>query len=108
MTQKEVNTLRQDFIAFSKSKNIPEKEIQKIIGPANYVSPMIIEERPMNIAALDVFSRLMMDRIIYFTGEVETESCKTITAQLLYLDSIEHKDISIYINSFQYLEFRWI
>jgi ATP-dependent Clp protease protease subunit len=65
----------------------------------NFTTPFILEERKMNVAQLDVFSRLMYDRIIFLSGEVTPESMDTITAQLLYLDSVESRDISIYINS---------
>lgn len=62
-------------------------------------TPFILEERKMNVAQLDVFSRLMYDRIIFLSGEVTPESMDIITAQLLYLDSIDERDINIYINS---------
>ena len=65
----------------------------------NFTTPFILEERKMNVAQLDVFSRLMYDRIIFLSGEVTPESMDTITAQLLYLDSVENRDISIYLNT---------
>ena len=65
-----------------------------------YISPTIIEERPMNMAQLDVFSALMRDRIIVFGTEVNDTSCNIVTSQLLYLDSVDPgKTISMYINS---------
>lgn len=67
---------------------------------AAYVSPTIIEERQLNIATMDVFSRLMMDRIIFLGTEIDDYTANTLQAQLLYLDSADSgKDISIYINS---------
>lgn len=67
---------------------------------ASYVSPTIIEERQLNIATMDVFSRLMMDRIIFLGTEIDDYTANTLQAQLLYLDSADSgKDISIYINS---------
>ena len=64
------------------------------------ISPSILEERQLNVTQMDVFSRLMMDRIIFFGTEVDSYSANVIQAQLLYLDSTEQgKDISIYINS---------
>ena len=65
-----------------------------------YVSPTIIEERKLNMAQMDVFSRLMMDRIIFLGTQVDDYAANVIQAQLLYLDTSEPgKDISIYINS---------
>ena len=66
----------------------------------NYINPSIIEERQLNIAQMDVFSRLMMDRIIFLGTEVNDYTANVIQAQLLYLDQSEPgRDISIYINS---------
>lgn len=65
----------------------------------NFTTPFILEERKMNVAQLDVFSRLMFDRIIFLSGEVTQESMDVITAQLLYLDSIDERDVNLYINS---------
>ena len=67
---------------------------------SSYISPTIIEERQLNVAQMDVFSRLMMDRIIFLVTQVDDYAANVIQAQLLYLDSAEPgKDISIYINS---------
>jgi ATP-dependent Clp protease protease subunit len=67
---------------------------------ADYINPTIIEERPLNVAQMDVFSRLMMDRIIFLGTEINDYSANVVQAQLLYLDSADPgKDISIYINS---------
>lgn len=64
------------------------------------MTPYIIEERPMNIASMDVFSRLMMDRIIFMGTGVDDYVANIIQAQLLFLESVDSsKDISIYINS---------
>ncbi|MBQ3680789.1 MAG: ATP-dependent Clp protease proteolytic subunit, partial [Paludibacteraceae bacterium] len=66
----------------------------------SYISPSILEERQLNVTQMDVFSRLMMDRIIFLGTEVDDYSANVIQAQLLYLDSADPgKDISIYINS---------
>ena len=66
----------------------------------SYVSPTIIEERKLNVAQMDVFSRLMMDRIIFLGTQVDDYTANVIQAQPLYLDSSEPgKDVSIYINS---------
>ena len=67
---------------------------------SSYISPTIIEERQLNVAQMDVFSRLMMDRIIFLGTDVNDYSANVVQAQLLYLDSADPgKDISIYINS---------
>ena len=67
---------------------------------AQYLNPYILEERQLNVTQVDVFSRLMMERIIFLGTQVDDYSANTIQAQLLYLDSVDPgKDISIYINS---------
>ena len=64
------------------------------------LTPNIIEERPMNIAVMDVYSRLMMDRIIFLGYPITDEVANIITAQLLFLDSTDRqRDIQMYINS---------
>ena len=66
----------------------------------SFISPTIIEERKLNVAQMDVFSRLMMDRIIFLGTQVDDYTANVIQAQLLYLDSCDPgKDVSIYINS---------
>ncbi|MBQ3416100.1 MAG: ATP-dependent Clp protease proteolytic subunit [Clostridia bacterium] len=64
-----------------------------------YVSPTIIEERKMNVASMDVFSRLMMERIIFLGTDIDSNVANTVNAQLLWLDSINHNEITLYINS---------
>ncbi|MEN6570011.1 MAG: ATP-dependent Clp endopeptidase proteolytic subunit ClpP [Rikenellaceae bacterium] len=65
-----------------------------------YINPTIIEERQLNVAAMDVFSRLMMDRIIFLGVPIDDDVANIIQAQLLYLDSVDSKaDIQLYINS---------
>ena len=65
-----------------------------------FISPTIIEERQLNVASMDVFSRLMMDRIIFLGTEIDDDVANVVQAQLLYLESADSsKDISIYINS---------
>lgn len=67
---------------------------------AAYVSPTIIEERQLNVATMDVFSRLMMDRIIFLGAPIYDDAANIIQAQLLFLESADpEKDIQIYINS---------
>lgn len=77
-------------IAFDKYANIVN----------SYISPTIIEERQLNVAQMDVFSRLMMDRIIFLGTEINDYVSNIVQAQLLYLESVDSSsDISIYINS---------
>lgn len=65
-----------------------------------YLNPYILEERQLNVTQMDVFSRLMMDRIIFLGTTIDDYTANTLQAQLLYLDSVDpDKDISIYINS---------
>ena len=61
--------------------------------------PTIIEKTSIGERAYDIYSRLLKDRIIILSGEIDDNSANSIVAQLLYLDSINHDDISIYINS---------
>lgn len=66
----------------------------------NYISPTIIEERQMNVASMDIFSRLMMDRIIFLGVGIDDYVSNIIQGQLLFLESADStKDIQIYINS---------
>lgn len=65
-----------------------------------YLNPYILEERQLNVTQMDVFSRLMMDRIIFLGTQVDDYTANVIQAQLLYLDSADPgKDVSIYVNS---------
>ena len=71
-----------------------------IKSQARYLNPYILEERQLNVTQMDVFSRLMMDRIIFLGTEIDDYTANTLQAQLLYLDSVDGgKEISIYINS---------
>src|SRR6195952_6089203 len=64
------------------------------------LTPYIIEERPMNVASMDVFSRLMMDRIIFLGEGINDYVANIVTAQLLFLESTDRgRDIQMYINS---------
>ncbi len=65
-----------------------------------YLNPYILEERQLNVTQMDVFSRLMMDRIIFLGTQIDDYTANTLQAQLLFLDSTDPgKDISIYVNS---------
>lgn len=61
--------------------------------------PTIIEKEPGGERAYDIYSRLLKDRIIILNGEINSETANIVVAQLLYLDSINHNDINLYINS---------
>ena len=65
----------------------------------NIFCPNIVEERPLNMTIIDVYSRLMMDRIIFLSGEVNGDKMDTIVAQMLFLNSLNHNPIHLYINS---------
>lgn len=67
----------------------------------NMVYPTVIEERDsaMRVSEINVFSRLIQDRILFLSGEVDSLSMDTLIAQLLYLNSVDNRDISLYINS---------
>ena len=65
-----------------------------------YFNPYIIEERKLNVATMDVFSRLMMDRIIFVGTEIDNDVANIVQAQLLYLQSLDDKaDVSLYLNT---------
>lgn len=65
-----------------------------------YLNPYILEERQLNVTQMDVFSRLMADRIIFLGTEIDDYTANTIVAQLLYLQSVDStQDVNIYINS---------
>ena len=73
---------------------------ESIAGPRSSMTPYIIEERQLNVAQMDVFSRLMMDRIIFLGTAINDQVANIIQAQLLFLESADaKKDIQIYINS---------
>lgn len=80
-----------------KDQNISGQTLHDFI---KNVTPYIIEERKLNVAQMDVFSRLMMDRIIFLGTGINDQVANIITAQLLFLESVDsNKDIQIYINS---------
>jgi len=80
-----------------KDQGISSLHIDQLVSS---VTPYIIEERQLNVAQMDVFSRLMMDRIIFLGTAIDDYVANIIQAQLLFLESVDSsKDISIYINS---------
>ena len=90
-----------DFRKFALSNtNVSPSVLDDVMKKqGNMLTPYILEERQLNVATFDVFSRLMYDRIVYFTGVVNDDTCNTAVAQLLYLASVDERDINMYINS---------
>jgi ATP-dependent Clp protease protease subunit len=84
-----------------KHRGINSISLDKYVRSSNnYISPTIIEERQLNIATMDVFSRLMMDRIIFLGVPIDDYVANIIQAQLLFLESVDaKKDIQIYLNT---------
>lgn len=90
-----------DFLKFASSQRISPMSVHRYGNAVDaYINPSIIEERKLNVASMDVFSRLMMDRIIFLGVPIDDDVANIIQAQLLYLASVDDKaDISMYINS---------
>ena len=81
-------------------KGISSIKLDSFYKLNNYITPTIVEERPLNIVTMDVFSRLMMDRIIFMGVPIYDDVANIIQAQLLFLESTDPKrDVQIYINS---------
>ena len=100
--------MQNDFIKFATAQGLNSMHVEKVMQSAakqavisdNYISPSILEERQLNVTQMDVFSRLMMDRIIFLGTEINDYTANVIQAQLLYLDSADSdRDISIYLNT---------
>lgn len=94
--------MNNDFRKFAtKHLGMSGMVVDDVIKAQNrYLNPYILEERQLNVTQMDVFSRLMMDRIIFLGTEIDDYTANTLQAQLLFLDSTDTgKDISIYINS---------
>lgn len=86
----------QDFKKFANSQGISSLALNDY---QNSMTPYILEERQLNMTQIDVFSRLMRDRIIWVSGAVDQQMSDIVQAQLLFLDSVEKRDITFYINS---------
>ena len=85
-----------DFKKFAKSEGISTLKLENF---ENSMTPYILEERELRSSQIDVFSRLMRDRIIWVAGEVNDHMSTIVQAQLMYLDSVEKKDITMHIDS---------
>ena len=89
-----MDRLVKDFQLFARDHHISSNTFH------GYFNPYIIEERKLNVATMDVFSRLMMDRIIFIGTSIDDDVANVIQAQLLYLQSLDDKaDISLYLNT---------
>ena len=88
--------LEKDFNLFAKSRGISSSTLLRV---NNSALPYVLEERRLNVQALDIYSRLLYDRIIYMGEEFTPESCNLIVTQLLYLNNLSNDPIDIYINS---------
>ena len=93
--------MKNDFLKFAVSNGMNSMHVENAMNAsASYISPSILEERQLNETQMDVFSRLMMARIIFLGTEVNDYTANVIEAQLLYLDSVDSdRDISIYLNT---------
>ena len=85
-----------DFEKFALSQGVGSATLHRY---ENYVNPTILEERRLNVAAMDVFSRLLMDRIIFLGAPIDDDVANIVQAQLLYLASSDGGDISLYLNT---------
>ena len=92
---------KNDFKLFAKDKGVSNSLLEsKLLTVPTNMSPFVLEERKLNVAQMDVFSRLMMDRIIFLGTEIDDYVANIIQAQLLFLDNTEPgKPIDLYINS---------
>ena len=91
-----MSDITKDFRKFAFDKtNVKPSALDAQIKSVNNIMPFILEERKMNVTQMDVFSRLLFDRIIYFSGVVDEDSCNTVIAQLLYLSSTDNRDINL-------------
>ncbi len=89
-----------DFKLFAKDQNISSLKLDYYNkGIENSLTPYILEERQMNVTIMDVFSRLMMERIIWVAGVVDDHMSTIVQAQLMFLDSLDNNDITMHIDS---------
>lgn len=87
-----------DFMKFANSEHgVPTTTMDDFVK--GNMTPYILEERKMNVTQMDVFSRLMKDRIIYVQGEVNDAMSSIVSAQLMYLDNLAEEDITLFIDS---------
>jgi ATP-dependent Clp protease protease subunit len=102
-----IMNIEKDFKLYANSKGITsttlhdyKKYQDKIFVPqAGYMNPTILEERQLHVTQIDVFSRMLMDRVVWFNGDVTTDTCNIVNSQLMYLDSISNDEIKLQISS---------
>ena len=92
---------KKEFLSYAKGRGINSMHAEKYVsGSIENLTPYIIEERQLNVQSLDVFSRLMMDRIIFLGTAIDDYVANIVMAQLLFLESTDpSRDIQIYVNS---------
>ena len=76
-----------------------EQMQDRLYGPQSSLTPYILEEREMRVTQMDIFSRLMMDRIIWLAGPVNDRMSTVVQAQLMFLDNLESKDITLHVDT---------
>lgn len=92
--------MRQEFEKFSKSQGISSLSLDYHMKQVeNSLTPYILEERELRVTQMDIFSRLMMDRILWVAGEVNDRMSTVVQAQLMFLDSVDSRDIIMHIDS---------
>jgi ATP-dependent Clp protease protease subunit len=93
--------LEKDFKSYALSNGISSMNLHYFEKGLveNNMTPYILEERALNVTQMDVFSRLMRDRVLWVSGVVNDNMSNIVQAQLMYLDSIEKKDITMHVNT---------
>ena len=101
--------MQNDFLKYAVSQGLNSMHVEHMMSRSmeqtraeggGYISPTILEERQLNVTQMDVFSRLMMDRVIFLGTEINDYTANVIQAQLLYLDSVDsERDINLYLNT---------
>jgi ATP-dependent Clp protease protease subunit len=76
-----------------------EQTQDRIYGPSASLTPYVLEERELRVTQIDIFSRMMMDRIIWLAGPVNDRMSTIVQAQLMFLDNMENKDITLHVDS---------
>lgn len=76
-----------------------EQMQERLYGPTASLTPYILEERELRVTQMDIFSRMMMDRIIWLAGPVNDRMSTVVQAQLMFLDNLETKDITLHVDS---------
>lgn len=89
----------EDFKKFAKGNGVNGNGLDKYITQMGYINPTILEERQLNVTQMDVFSRLMMERIIFLGTGIDADVANIVNAQMLYLSSLSDEDITLNINS---------